>query len=259
MMQFSANLGFLWSDRSLPDAIRAAKAAGFHAVECHWPYDTPAAEVKAALAETGLDMLGLNTRRGNVEKGDNGLSAIPGREAEARAAIDEAIAYADQIGAGKIHVMAGFSQGGPARQTFIDTLDYACEQGANHDLTMLIEPLNRHDAPGYFLETTEQAADIIETVGAPNLKLMFDCYHVGRTEGDVNARLQALLPLIGHIQFASVPDRGPPDQGAVDYRAVFSEVERLGWNAPLGAEYKPQGDTDASLAWMSGLVQKGGE
>ena len=254
MMQFSANLGFLWADRPLPDAIRAAKAAGFHAVECHWPYDTPAAEVKAALAETGLDMLGLNTRRGNVENGDNGLSAIPERKAEARAAINEAIAYAVQIGAGKIHVMAGFAEGDAARQTFIDNLTYACGQGAKHDLTMLIEPLNQHDAPGYFLQTTSQAANIIETVGAPNLKLMFDCYHVGRTEGDVITQLQDLLPTIGHIQFASVPDRGTPDHGEIDYRAVFSEIEVFGWSAPLGAEYKPQGDTDASLSWMSGLV-----
>lgn len=254
MIQFSANLGFLWADRPLPDAIRAAKAAGFHAVECHWPFETPTAEVNAALGETGLNMLGLNTRRGNVENGDNGLSAIPGREAEARAAIDEAIAYAVQIGAGKIHVMAGFGQGDSARQTFIDNLDYACRNGSSHDLTMLIEPLNQYDAPAYFLQTTRQAAEIIQAVGAPNLKLMFDCYHVGRTEGDVIARLQDLFPIIGHIQFASVPDRGTPDHGEIDYRSVFSEVEGLGWSAPLGAEYKPQGDTDASLSWMSALV-----
>jgi hydroxypyruvate isomerase len=253
MMQFSANLGFLWADRPLPDAIRAAKAAGFHAVECHWPFETPASEVKAALTETGLQMLGLNTRRGDIENGENGLSALPGRETEARAAIDEAIAYAVQIGARKIHVMAGFDQRNAARQTFIDNLNYACEKGASHDLTMLIEPLNQYDAPGYFLQTTKQATEIIETVGTSNLKLMFDCYHVGRTEGDVITRLRDVLPIVGHIQFASVPDRGTPDHGEIDYRSVFSEVETLGWSAPLGAEYKPQGETDASLAWMSEL------
>jgi hydroxypyruvate isomerase len=253
MMQFSANLGFLWADRPLPDAIRAAKAAGFHAVECHWPFETPFSDVKVALAETGLNMLGLNTRRGDVENGDNGLSALPARVDEARSAIEEAIAYAIQIGARNIHVMAGFDQSIAARQTFIDNLNYACEKGASHDLTMLIEPLNHYDAPGYFLQTTRQAAEIIEAVGASNLKLMFDCYHVGRTEGDVITRLQDLLPIIGHIQFASVPDRGTPDHGEIDYRSVFSEVRALGWSAPLGAEYKPQGETDASLAWMSEL------
>lgn len=251
MIRFSGNLGFLWADRPLPDAIRAAKAAGFDAVECHWPYDVPSEEVVAALDETGLPMLGLNTRRGDVAAGDNGLLALPGREAEARAAIDEAIAYGARVGAGKVHVMAGFSEGDEARACYEANLRYACEQGAVHGMTMLIEPLNRHDAPGYFLKTTSQAKEIIESVGAPNLKLMFDCYHVGRTEGDIVTRLGELLPIIGHIQFASVPDRGAPDHGEINYRMVFSAIEALGWSAPVGAEYKPGGDTDATLGWLS--------
>lgn len=251
MIRFSANLGFLWTDRLLPDAIRAAKAAGFHAVECHWPYDTPSDEVSSALDETGLPMLGLNTSRGDISSGENGLSAVPGREVEARAAIDEAVGYASRIGAHNIHVMAGFAECSDARNTFIDNLDYACTEAAQHGLTILIEPLNQFDAPGYFLQTSNQAKEIIEDVGATNLKLMFDCYHVGRTEGNVIARLHDLLPIIGHIQFASVPDRGAPDHGEVDYREVFSKIEALGWAAPLGAEYKPLGDTDNSLGWMT--------
>ena len=120
-MKFSANLGFLWNDRPLPHAIRAAKAAGFDAVECHWPYGVPAEVTKAALDETGLQMLGLNTRRGNTAIGENGLAALPGREADARAVIDEAIAYASIISAKAIHVMAGNSSGPRARRTFCTT------------------------------------------------------------------------------------------------------------------------------------------
>ena len=250
MTTFSANLGFLFTDRPLPDAIRAAKAAGFDAVECHWPYDTPPSEIKAALSETGLPMLGLNTRRGDVENGENGLAALPGRVEEARAAINEAIAYAVEVGARCVHVMAGFDESEVGNKTFIDNLTYACGQAAQHGLTILIEPLNRHDAPGYFLKTTDQAAEIIQAVGAPNLKLMFDCYHVGRTEGDLMTRLRTLLAIIGHIQFASVPDRGPPDRGEIDYGAVFAEIDALGWTAPLGAEYKPTGATEESLDWL---------
>lgn len=253
MTRFSANLGFLWTDRTLPDAIRAAHAAGFDAVECHWPYDTPAADIAAALQDTGLPMLGLNTRRGDVAGGDNGMSAIPGREAEARAAIDEAIAYATRIGARSVHVMAGFADGPAARQCFIDNLTYACGQAADQNLTILIEPLNRFDAPGYFLSSLALASELIEDIASPNLRLMFDCYHVGRTEGDVLAHLKALYPVIGHIQFASVPDRGAPDHGEVDYASVFAQITDLGWVHPLGAEYKPVGPTDASLAWMTTL------
>lgn len=249
MTEFSANLGFLWTGLSLPDAVRAAKAAGFSAVEFHWPYDVPVADLKAALDQTGLPVLGLNTVRGNP--GENGLSALPGRDAEARTAIDQAIEYGRSIGAGAVHVMAGFAEGAEARATFIDNLRYAA--AAAPDLTILIEPLNRNDAPGYFLQTTDQASEIIAEVDAPNLKLMFDCYHVGRMEGDIITRLEALQNLVGHVQFASVPDRGTPDQGELDYGFIFDEIARLGWATPLGAEYKPSGPTQDSLGWMVSL------
>ena len=253
MTRFSANLGFLWTDRSLPDAIRAAHATGFDAVECHWPYDTPAAEIRTALHETGLPILGLNTRRGNVALGENGLAALPDRSGEARAAIDEALDYAAAIDAACVHVMAGKAQGALAAQTFVENLRYACDRAALAGRTILIEPLNPFDVPGYFLNTTAQAAEIISEVGAQNLRLMFDCYHVGRSEGDVIGRLRALRPVIGHIQFAAVPDRGGPDHGDVAYAAVFAEIAALGWTAPLGAEYRPGGPTEASLGWMKQL------
>ncbi len=249
-MKFSANLGFLWADRPLPAAIHAAKQAGFDAVECHWPYETPAAEVARALAETGLPMLGLNTRRGNLSARENGLSAVPGRESEARAAIDEALAYAIAIKAENLHVMAGFASGDAAHAAFLANLGYACTEAAPHGITILIEPLNHYDAPGYFLKTTTQAKAIITAVAAPNLRLMFDCYHVQLMEGDLTHRLRELQPLIGHIQFASVPDRGAPDHGEVNYAHIFAEIEKMGWAAPLGAEYKPNGPTDETLGWL---------
>ncbi|MEP4980839.1 TIM barrel protein [Ascidiaceihabitans sp.] len=252
MTKFSANLGFLWQDRPLPDAIRAAKAAGFDAVECHWPYAVPAEDTLAALSETGLTMLGLNTSRGNTENGENGLSALPGRQADARAAIETAISYARTIGAKAVHIMAGFASGPEAHRTFVENLVFAAS--AAPDLTLLIEPLNPHDAPGYFLQTTSQAIEIIEDCKYPNIKLMFDCYHVARTEGDVTTRLQNLHSNIGHIQFAGVPSRGRPDEGEINYLAIFDAISKLGWSAPLGAEYKPANDTDASLGWMQTLV-----
>ncbi len=253
MTKFSANLGFLWADRPLPDAIRAAKAAGFDAVECHWPYDVPSADVAKALAETDLEMLGLNTRRGTVAAGDNGLSALVERVAEARLAIDEAITYAVEISAKKIHVMAGFANGIKAHETFVSNLKYACSKAAAHGITILIEPLNKYDAPEYFLKTTDQAKAIITEVGCDNLALMFDCYHVQLMEGDLSHKLAALQPIIGHIQFASVPDRGRPDRGEVSYGHVFKLISALGYTAPLGAEYKPNGDTDKTLGWMKAM------
>lgn len=246
MTRFSANLGFLWTDLALPDAIRAAHAAGFDAVECHWPYAVPPAAVRTALQETGLPMLGLNTARGRP--GESGLAALPGREAEARAAVDQALDYAERTDTQAIHVMAGFAEGPAAEAAFLETLAFACQSTSR---MILIEPLNRYDVPGYFLSTIKQARTIIAAVDAPNLKLMFDCYHVGLTEDDVLSRLSDLMPIIGHIQFAAIPDRGPPDTGEIDFDTVFRHLDGLGWDRPLGAEYRSPGATDASLEWLS--------
>ncbi|SFD44490.1 hydroxypyruvate isomerase family protein [Roseivivax sediminis] len=250
-VKLSANLGFLWTELTLPDAIRAAAAAGFDAVECHWPYDVDAAQVRAALEETGLPMLGLNTRRG--APGESGLAALPGREAEARADIGEALDYAARIGAGAVHVMAGTASGAAARDAFVANIAHACDRAAGQGVMILIEPLNRFDAPGYFLGTTAQATEVMDAIDRPNLGLMFDCYHVQRTEGDVSRRLEALLPRIGHIQIAGAPDRGPPDTGELDYAHVFALLARLGWTRPVGAEYRPGGPTEATLGWMRAL------
>ena len=164
MTQFSANLGFLWTELSLPNAIRAAHLAGFEAVECHWPYDTNPEFVNDVLHETGLRMLGLNTTRGNHLEGDNGLSALIDQKPQARAAIDQAVAYAVATKCPKIHVMAGFASGDEAHETFIGNLRYACNEAEKHDLTILIEPLNEYDAPGYFLQSTDQALKIIQEI-----------------------------------------------------------------------------------------------
>jgi hydroxypyruvate isomerase len=251
-MRFSANLGFLFTDRPLPDAIHAAYAAGFDAVECHFPYDSDPGAVRAALDATGLPMLGLNTWPGDRDAGEFGLAALPGREPQARAAIAQAVDYAQAIGAGAVHVMAGRTDGGAgAEAAFRANLAHACDLAAPHGLTILIEPINRRDVPGYHLSHTAQAAGIIAALDRPNLALMFDCYHLQIMEGDLSRRFEALLPIIGHVQIAGVPERGAPDAGEVDLCWLLARIKRLGWTRPVGAEYKPAGgDTEASLAWL---------
>ena len=252
MLRFSANLGYLFTDRPLPQAIRAAAAAGFDAVECHFPDATPPAEVTAALAETGLPLLALNTEPGDRAAGEFGLAALPGREDRARAAIAQAVDYAAATGAGAVHVMAGISDDPRAGATFADNLRFACDRAAPHGLTVLIEPLNPRDVPGYVLHDAGQAADIIATLARDNLKLMFDCYHLQITGGDLAMRFRDLRPMVGHVQFAGVPDRGPPDRGEVNYGWLLPRLAAEGWHGPFGAEYRPASpDTAADLAWLA--------
>jgi 2-dehydrotetronate isomerase len=251
MPKFSANLGFLWPELALPDRIRAAKRAGFDAVECHVPYDVPVADMNAALAETGFTMLGINTRQGRNGPADYGVNSLPGREEEARPLIDEAIAYAAAIGAKNINATAGKSGGtAEAEKTLRANYAYACEKAAPHGINILLEPINQRDAPGYHVSLVAPAIETIKAVGAPNMKLMFDCYHTGVSEGDVLRRLEAAMPWIGHIQFASVPLRREPDEGELAYERIFAAIDELGWKGYVGAEYKPRGTTDEGLGWL---------
>lgn len=244
-MRFSANLGFLFTDLPLPDAVRAAARAGFDAVECHFPYETPPARLRAALEDTGLPLLSLNTAPGD----SFGLAALPGAEAEARAAIDEAIAYAAEVGARMVHVMAGISDEAPAAGlTYRRNLGYACQQAAPHGLTILIEPINPFDVPGYHLTGMAQAARVQDAVGARNLKLMFDAYHVARVGDDVALSYRVYRDRIGHVQIAGVPDRGPPDTGTLDFRTLLPKLNHQG---PIGAEYRDTGD----YGWLADFRQ----
>jgi len=248
MARFSANLGFLWTELSLPDAIRAAARAGFDAVECHRPYSNPSFELKAVLEETGLPMVGINTQGG--EDGF-GVAAVPGQEKLAKTEIEQAVDYAEATGTSHVHVLAGRSvNDAAARQTYVDNLTFAAKLAESVGVNLVIEPLNHRDAPDYFLTSVEQAIEIIDEVGAPNLRLMFDCYHVQIMQGDLVRRLESCLPTIGHIQFASVPDRHEPDEGEVSYERLIAFIDRIGYDGFIGAEYQPRRGTEEGLGWL---------
>lgn len=254
MPKFSANLGFLWPDRPLLDRIEAAARAGFRAVELHWPYDMPPETVRHLCARLGVRLLGINSPLGDVDQGDFGLGTARGREADFDRHFLRAADWARRAGASAIHVMAGIvaeEDRDHARATLIANLRRAAQ--AAPDLTLLLEGLNQRDRPGYFYSTIREKAEVIEAVGAPNLKIMFDAYHVGVSEGDIFKRLEKYLPRIGHVQIAAVPSRAEPDEGEVAYANFFKELDRLGYEGWVGCEYRPRGTTDEGLAWVRAL------
>ena len=253
MTKLSANLGFLWPELELLEAIRVAKDVGFDAVEMHWPYITHAVEMALVLEELHLPLISLNTVAGDLAGGEFGLAAIPDREEDARAGIDKAFAYAADVSARYVHVLAGRSSGDDARATFIQNLNYAAGRGQEFGVGVLIEPISEATQADYFLTHVDQAASIIADVGAPNVKMLFDCYHVQLTEGDLISRIEQHLPIIGHIQIASVPDRTEPTGGEVDYPTLLRQVDELGYEGYVGAEYKPTGRTSDGLSWMADI------
>lgn len=256
MPRFSANLGLLWPDRPLLERMGAAAKAGFRAVEMHFPYDVPPAEVADAARRNGLALLGINTSPGDFARGERGLGALPGRERDFQAAVDQSIAYCDASGARAIHVMAGNVTAADrqrARTVFAENLRAAASKAAAHDLPLLLEPLNPRDNPGYFYTTLADAVSLIEELALPNIKLQFDVYHVAISEGDVLTKLKRYMPLIGNVQIAAVPSRGEPDEGEIAYQAIFAAADALGYQGWIGCEYRPRGDTDEGLRWTRSL------
>jgi len=258
MPRLAANLGHLFTERPLLERIGAAAAAGFSAVELQFPYELPPSAVKAELARNNLTQLGINTPQGP----ESGLAALPGRERDWEAAFARALDYVVAIGGRAIHCMAGTvpPEQRPAAETvFIGNLTRAAAEAAKANITLLIEPLNQRDRPGYFLSRVEHAADIVGKVGAPNVRVQFDCYHVQIMGGDLITRFQKYLPVIGHVQIAAVPSRGEPDEGEINYPAVLEAIDRSGYAGWIGCEYKPRTRTEDGLGWAKkyGVVPRG--
>ncbi|WP_430283247.1 2-oxo-tetronate isomerase [Pseudomonas aeruginosa] len=255
MPRFAANLSMLSPRHDFLDRFAAAAADGFEGVEYLFPYAYPAAELKARLDDHGLRQVLFNAAPGDWDKGERGLASLPGREAEFRRAIAQAIDYAQVLGNRHIHVMAGLLPAGADRirhrETYLDNLAHAAREAAGARLTVLIEPINNRDMPGFFLTRQDDAQAICREVGADNLQVQFDCYHCQIVEGDLATTLRRDIGNIGHVQIAGVPDRHEPDDdNEVNYPYLFELLDRLGYQGWIGCEYRPRGDTSAGLEWL---------
>jgi hydroxypyruvate isomerase len=257
MPRFAANFGYLFTERPLIERFSAAAAAGFKAVELQFPYDVAPSAVKAELERHGLVQLGVNTPLGP----EFGLAALPGREREFDAAFKRALDYVTAIGGTAIHCMTGVvpvEQRPTAETVFVKNLARAAEDAAKQNITLLIEPINPRDRADYFLSRVEHAADIVKMVGAPNVRIQFDFYHVQIVGGDLIKRLETHFPLVGHVQIAAVPSRREPDEGEVNYPEIFAALDRLGYGGWIGCEYRPRTRTEEGLGWAKayGVVPK---
>jgi hydroxypyruvate isomerase len=251
MPRFAANLAYLFTERPFMERFAAAAAAGFKAVELQFPYDQSPSAVRSQLERHGLTMLGINTPPGQAA-GQSGLAAVPRHEAEFAALFRQALDYVVAVGGRQIHVMAGQvppEQRPAAETTFVGNLTRAADAAADRNITLLIEPINPRDRPDYFLTRAEHAAAIIAEVERPNLRIQFDFYHAQIVGGDLLRRFEKHLPLVGHVQVAAIPSRHEPDEGEVNYPAIFAELDKLGYEGWVGAEYRPREGTEDGLGW----------
>jgi hydroxypyruvate isomerase len=260
MPVFSANLSMLFGEHDFLDRFDAAAKAGFTGVEYLGPYDQPAETVAARLKKNGLAQVLFNVPSGNWAGGERGIAILPDRIDEFRKGVDTAIEYAKVLGCKQINVLAGIAPAGVDRaeleKTFVQNLKFAAPKMKEAGIRLLIEAINTIDIPGFFLNTTRQALDIIEKVCSDNLFFQYDIYHMQIMEGDLARTIEKNLPKIAHIQLADNPGRHEPGTGEINYPFLYDHLDRIGYTGWVGAEYKPKAGTVEGLGWFKEISAK---
>ncbi len=253
MPRLAANLSMMFNEVPFLDRFEAAARAGFKAVEFLFPYEFSAAELKSRLDANGLRQVLFNMPPGDWAAGERGIASLPGRQVEFRDSVKRALDYAGALECGLVHCMAGIPPAGTSFTTasalYAANIAWAGEQALAAGVKLALEPINHRDMPGYHLNTMQQGADVVAAIGFDRVGLQFDLYHCQTTEGDITKRMEALLPVIVHMQIADVPLRNEPGTGEIGWDYVFRRIDALGYDGWLGCEYRPAGDTVAGLAW----------
>ncbi len=254
MPRFAANLSMMYQEHDFLERFGAAAKDGFKGVEFLFPYAHAAADIRARLTEHGLTQALFNGPPGDWEAGERGLASLPGREAEFRNSVATALEYAHALGNERVHLMAGLIRPGEERarhrDTYVRNLAYAAKEAASAGVSVVIEPINTRDIPGFFLNRQDEAHAVCAEVGAANLKVQMDFYHCQIVEGDLAVKLRQYLTGIGHIQIAGVPERHEPDTGEINYPYLFRLMDELGYAGWVGCEYRPAAGTSAGLGWL---------
>ena len=254
MPRFAANLSMMYNEHAFLDRFAHAARDGFRGVEFLFPYEHPAAEIKARLEAHGLTQALFNAPPGDWAQGERGMASRPGREDEFRKSIATALEYARVLGNRRLHVMAGLIAPGEDRSrhrdAYLRNLAHAAAEAAPLGITVVIEPINTRDIPGFFLNRQDEAHAVCREVGAANLKVQMDLYHCQIVEGDLAMKIRQYLPGVGHMQIAGVPERHEPDVGEVNYPYLFKLIDELGYDGWIGCEYRPRKGTSEGLGWM---------
>jgi hydroxypyruvate isomerase len=254
MPRFAANLTMMYPEHAFLDRFAAAASDGFKAVEFLFPYEYPAGEIRARLDAHGLELALFNAPPGDWAGGERGIASLPGREAEFRASIAEALEYARVLGNRRLHVMAGLIAPGEDRArhhaVYLANLAHAAKEAAGLGITVVIEPINTRDIPGFFLNRQDEAHAVCAQVDARNLQVQMDLYHCQVVEGDLAMKIRRYIRGVGHMQIAGVPERHEPSLGEINYPYLFELIDSLGYAGWIGCEYRPRGGTSQGLEWV---------
>jgi hydroxypyruvate isomerase len=253
MPVFAANLTMMFNEWQFLDRFDAAAEAGFTAVEYLFPYEFAPEAIAERLERNGLTQALFNMPPGDWNGGERGLAALPDRFEEMKANVEKALDYAEATGVKRLHLMAGLAnpENVEAIHAYRRSVEYCAERLAEKGLDLVLEPINGRNMPGYFLNDFNRARALIKELSCSNLKLQFDIYHRQIMHGDVAIALREMMPIIGHIQTASVPSRQEPYSEELNDAYLFAEIDRLGYQGFIGCEYIPRTHTLDGLGWFA--------
>lgn len=258
-LRFAPNLSMLYTEVPFLGRFGRAAAAGFRAVEFLFPYDFDKQAIKAQVDDLGLRVVLFNINPGDLSRGERGALSHPAQRDFFRFSLEQALEYAAHLGCPRIHTMIGnrVPDLEPAAQLAcaLENLAWAAPLAASAGVTLMIEPLNSTDMPDYFIHTTADGMRVVNGANHPNVRLQFDVYHTQMEEGNLINRMTALWPHIGHIQISDAPGRHEPGTGEINYPNILAAFERLNYQGHIGLEYRPSGESDASLAWLPHAVR----
>lgn len=254
-LKFCANLSFMYQEtNSLLERYSLAAQSGFSSVECAFPYSDSLDKLVQSKIDANVQQILINVPRGDTH--ELGLAAIPNEENRFRSSIDLAVTYAQALNCSKIHVMAGIVTRPTEanHETYVKNLAYAAQIFETKGIIGLIEPINKYSVPDYYLNSYEQAIDVLNKINSSNLKLQLDIFHLQQIKGDLTRNITNLFPYTGHIQLAQVPKRNEPNTpGEIDYKYILQLLEELNYSEWIGLEYNPKDDTDKGLSWLRNL------
>jgi hydroxypyruvate isomerase len=244
----------LFTELPFMERFAAASRAGFEAVEVQYPYEWNQVTLKRELEKNKQQLVLFNLPAGNFAAGDRGIAADPLRQAEFRAGVQLAVAWAKELEVLQLNCPVGkqvnHCSWSDQRQMLLDNITYAAEVLEHSGIRLLIEPLNHLDVPGFLLNTTAQVLDLINQIDHSNIYLQYDMYHAYTEQENLISVLQQNLDKIGHIQIADSPGRHQPGTGTINYQYLLTEIQRLDYRGYVSLEYLPYPDTVSSFVWL---------
>ena len=254
MLRFAVNIAWLFEELPFLERFRAAREAGFTAVEFRSPYEHAPEDIARALRDNGQRCILFNLPMGDRAKGDFGLACRPGRESEFRESVARAIEYARVLQVPRVNCIAGLVHPGEDRaeleRTLVENVRYAAGALAQAGVELLMEPVNTVDTPGYIAPRCTDVERMIERVASPAFALQFDLYHAAMMGDDLAVTFDTVRRHIRHIQFADAPGRGEPGTGKSPLAAMFARIASSDYRGFVSAEYRPTRETTRTLGWM---------